>query len=400
MGYLQTVINATQECDDRKITFKDWCRKILGDFYAEMYSEEYCRRAENFFSAFVNRLTKEQIENITDEDVLEQIEKAKKALESEKIKVQTENLEYRANRRVEARHELFNEKIENAVKNLAPIEYTKNFKREYPSEATGVLCIADAHNGVEIEMKSIFNEVVNRYSPDILKARLNKLLNQVVSDKQMYIDYDNLVVFDLGDAIQSILRLSDIAKLKTGVIQSVIDYAEMISQFLNGLSEGLQIPVEYICLGGNHCELRLIEKGRNFEQENLGLVIREFVSLRLANNPNITVAPYSEFGFKQIQGNNILAIHGDYAKNDNQEISYWENYHQLSIDMLLVGHLHHKNEATTGYAVNGDREVIHVPSLVGADSFSKQCRKLARAGAKFMLFEDGAKTWEKTIYLN
>lgn len=65
-----------------------------------------------------------------------------------------------------------------------------------------------------------------------------------------------------------------------------------------------------------------------------------------------------------------------------------------------MGHFHHAEQISVGYAPNGDKEIIKVPSLVGIDTFSRKCRKLARAGAKFMLFENGAKSWEKIIYLN
>lgn len=379
------------------ISYDDWSEYLIGERF---YSTETLRRCFQFFIRYLNELENDEISNISDDAVVRSIQNAKQELITERKKLQTVNLEYNANLRSEARAEMFNEQVIEAIRNLKPIQFTKKLYKEPVLEATAVLCIADAHNGVEINMPSLFREVVNVYSPEILKARLNSLANQVIKDKERFIDYDKLIVFDLGDAIQGMLRLSDLSKLKTGVLQSAIDYAEMISQWLNFLSNELEVPIEYVCLGGNHCECRFLEKGRNWEEENLGLVIQHVINLRLQNNPNITVDPYSEFGFKTVQGVNILAIHGDDAKNDFDEISYWENYHNISIDILIMGHVHHGEQKTVGYGLTGDKEVIKVPSLVGVDSFSKKCRKLARAGAKFMLFEDGSKTWEKTIILN
>lgn len=388
---------ATQALQDGLIDYEEWGEAVLGE---NIYSAENTRRCAKFFAQFIQNLETDEIESIDDVDKLEEIERVMEELVKERKKIQTANVEYNANLRSEARAEMFNEQVIEAIRNLKPIQFTKKLYKEPVLEATAVLCIADAHNGVEINMPSLFGEVVNVYSPEILKARLNSLANQVIKDKERFIDYDKLIVFDLGDAIQGMLRLSDLSKLKTGVLQSAIDYAEMISQWLNFLSNELEIPIEYVCLGGNHCECRFLEKGRNWEEENLGLVIQHVINLRLQNNPNITVDPYSEFGFKTVQGVNILAIHGDDAKNDFDEISYWENYHNISIDILIMGHVHHGEQKTVGYGLTGDKEVIKVPSLVGVDSFSKKCRKLARAGAKFMLFEDGSKTWEKTIILN
>ena len=65
----------------------------------------------------------------------------------------------------------------------------------------------------------------------------------------------------------------------------------------------------------------MISTGRNWESENLGKVIREFIALRLKDNQNIKVDPYSDFSFKQIEGINILAIHGDDSKKNINEIS-------------------------------------------------------------------------------
>ena len=396
-SYLSFVTRITAALNDGLIDYQQWGRAVVGE---DLYSEESTRRIAKFFSQFIQNLENDEIELIEDKDKANEIKQLLEELAKERKKIQTANVEYNANLRSEARAEMFNEQVIEAIHNLKPIKFNKKLYTESSSEATAVLCIADAHNGVEINMASLFGEVVNVYSPEILKARLNKLANQVIEDKKRLLDYDKLIVFDLGDAIQGMLRLSDLSKLRTGVLQSAIDYAEMIAQWLVFLSEELEVPIEYVCLGGNHCECRFLEKNRNWEEENLGLVIQHVIDLRLQNNPNITVAPYSEFGFKTVQGVNILAIHGDDAKNDFDEISYWENYHNISIDILIMGHVHHGEQNTVGYGLTGDKEVIKVPSLVGVDSFSKKCRKLARAGAKFMLFEDGSKTWEKTIVLN
>ena len=396
-SYLSFVTRITAALNDGLIDHQQWGRAVVGE---DLYSEESTRRIAKFFSQFIQNLENDEIELIEDKDKANEIKQLLEELAKERKKIQTANVEYNANLRSEARAEMFNEQVIEAIHNLEPIKFNKKLYTESFPEATAVLCIADAHNGVEINMASLFGEVVNVYSPEILKARLNKLANQVIEDKKRLLDYDKLIVFDLGDAIQGMLRLSDLSKLRTGVLQSAIDYAEMIAQWLVFLSEELEVPIEYVCLGGNHCECRFLEKGRNWEEENLGLVIQHVIDLRLQNNSNITVDPYSEFGFKTVQGINILAIHGDDAKNDFDEISYWENYHNISIDILIMGHVHHGEQNTVGYGLTGDKEVIKVPSLVGVDSFSKKCRKLARAGAKFMLFEDGSKTWEKTIVLN
>lgn len=396
-SYLSFSKRVTRALSNKTISYKEWAKSLLNE---NIYGEENTRRCFVFFEKFLSILENDEINNIQDENKLQEILIAKKELEKERKKIQTINLEYNQYVRDISRFELFNEKIKEAIDNMPALIFSNTMQDKFNSKQTAVLCISDAHNGVEINMQTVFNEPINIYSPDILKKRLNKLADTVIKDYKNNFNYKKLIVFDLGDGIQNILRLSDIAKLKTGVIDSVLQYAEMISQFLNKIQNELNIQIEFSCLGGNHSELRLISTGRNWESENLGKVIREFIALRLKDNQNIKVDPYSDFSFKQIEGINILAIHGDDSKKNINEISYWEQYHNITIDILLMGHFHHQEQISLGYSPTGDKEIIIVPSLIGIDEFSRKNRKLARAGAKFILFEDNNKTWEKVIYLN
>lgn len=396
-SYLSFSKRVTRALSNKTISYKEWAKSLLNE---NIYGEENTRRCFVFFEKFLSILENDEINNIQDENKLQEILIAKKELEKERKKIQTINLEYNQYVRDISRFELFNEKIKEAIDNMPALIFSNTIQDKFNSKQTAVLCISDAHNGVEINMQTVFNEPINIYSPDILKKRLNKLADTVIKDYKNNFNYKKLIVFDLGDGIQNILRLSDIAKLKTGVIDSVLQYAEMISQFLNKIQNELNIQIEFSCLGGNHSELRLISTGRNWESENLGKVIREFIALRLKDDQNIKVDLYSDFSFKQIEGINILAIHGSDSKKNINEISYWEQYHNITIDILLMGHFHHQEQISLGYSPTGDKEIIIVPSLIGIDEFSRKNRKLARAGAKFILFEDNNKTWEKVIYLN
>ena len=396
-SYLSFSKRVTRALSNKTISYKEWAKSLLNE---NIYGEENTRRCFVFFEKFLSILENDEINNIQDENKLQEILIAKKELEKERKKIQTINLEYNQYVRDISRFELFNEKIKEAIDNMPALIFSNTIQDKFNSKQTAVLCISDAHNGVEINMQTVFNEPINSYSTDILKKRLNKLADTVIKDYKNNFNYKKLIVFDLGDGIQNILRLSDIAKLKTGVIDSVLQYAEMISQFLNKIQNELNIQIEFSCLGGNHSELRLISTGRNWESENLGKVIREFIALRLKDNQNIKVDPYSDFSLKKIESINILAIHGDDSKKNINEISYWEQYHNITIDILLMGHFHHQEQISLGYSPTGDKEIIIVPSLIGIDEFSRKNRKLARAGAKFILFEDNNKTWEKVIYLN
>ncbi len=360
-----------------------------------------CRKDESsyrkWYKAYIEGYRDAQ--NLQTNGGTDKLEALKLKAEMLKKQAQTERLETNKWLRENARKELLYERMCDIIKDLPPIEFTKGqFKTK--GRSTGLLCIADAHNGININMTTVSGDTVNVYSPEILKERLDKLLNMVVVDAERYFSYDKLVVFDLGDAIQNILRMSDIAKLKMGVLESVMDYANTISHWLVELSERLKVNIDYYCLGGNHAEMRLLEAKKNFPNENLGMVIREFIALRLQNNSHITVAPFTETAYAEIEGVHVLAYHGEDSKKDDMEITFWENYHNISIDILIEGHLHHHEQQAVGYSSTGDKEVIKVPSLMGVDVYSKKIRKMSRAGAKFLLFEDNQKTFERTYVLN
>ena len=130
-------------------------------------------------------------------------------------------------------------------------------------------------------------------------------------------------------------------------------------------------------------------------------VIVEFVRLRLKDIDTITVAPYGDCQFETIQNTNVLMYHGDDSKSDAEEMAFWEDYHDIDIDVLIMGHKHHKETQGVGYGMYGDKEVVHVNSLVGADTYSKKLRKISKAGAEFLVFEFGqGMTWRTTYYLN
>ena len=403
MRKIETTRQATELLDAKVIGYQEWAARVLGEDYRDVYSDEYLRRAARIFSIFINRAGNDEDGMADDKDVevLQQLREARVGLEKERLKIRTENLEYAANKREVARHDMLNEEIIAAINRLEPIKFSRKFEPAPIREQVGVLCIGDEHYGTIIDMESLFGEKVNVYNPDVFKARMEKLMNDIENDFYSVSSFSRLVVFDLGDSIQGIIHMSDLMKLKAGIIDCSMEYAEYISQWLVELSERLQVPIEYIAVGGNHSQIRSlnIKKG-DLPEDNIARIITQIVRLRLDNNPNIEVAPYAECGFKTIQGVNILAYHGDDTKDVVREIAFFEDYHKIDIDILLLGHFHHLEQQSVGIGLNTEKEVIKCPSIVGVDDYSKRCRKLSRAGALLMLFEDEQKTWVKKYILN
>lgn len=338
----------------------------------------------------------DKIDDDIEYDKIDELTLLKEEIAKERKKIQTVNLEYNANIRAEARTELFNEMVIEAIDRLKPLKEIKLSKLSQTTNRHGLLVISDEHYGKEFRLHGLNGEVVNEYSPQVFKQRMWDIINQMKHD---YIKYDKLTIFDLGDNIEGILRMSGLQKLKVGVIDSAIEYAEFLANWLVELASVLNCQIEYNLTGGNHDLLRLLTNKKDFDEENIAKLIHKFISLRLKDEENIKIAPYTDVIYKDFYGIKVMGYHGE-SKNLKQDIEFFENYYNVDIDVIITGHLHRNSQETIGFASKGDREIIRVPSIVGVDGYSKSIRKSSRAGAKFFVFSDYGKELEKTYFLN
>lgn len=343
----------------------------------------------------------QKAKNMSSDAQLEKINAKIEQLQEERRKLQVINREHNEYIRANADNKLFNDLILDAINNLKPIEVkSTNYNPSNMFDDKACLFLGDAHYGKEFELVGLFGEVINKYSPDIYKARMWRLLSEIDNDAYN-MGYEELHIFDCGDCIDGILRTgTSLRKLKVGVIDSILEYAEFMSNWLVEAQNRLQCKIVYHLTGGNHDMLRLLGQTKDFDDENVGKLIHGFIDLRLKNNDNIIVSSYDQAIFENVNGVNILCYHGD-GKDMEKDINFFENYYKVNVDMLVGAHLHHKYEESIGEADVGNKDIIRVPSICGTDDFAKKCRKHSRAGAKFIIInKDKGKTWEKSIWLN
>jgi len=349
------------------------------------------------------------------EEFLKKMREEKEALYLERKKLQRINQEYQANLRRLADYQLYKEMWIEAIENEEPIRIVHNESTTsqlgYAIERTGVLCISDEHYGKIVELKGLDGEVVNSYSPDIFEARMWKLLADFERDYNENVLIDKIIILDLGDCIEGILRCDKtLRSLKTGVVESANRYANFMAAWLCEFYNRLGIPVEYNLCGGNHDVLRILGEKKKFDDENIAkdicdkvhdkVEISKLITARdTGETPQIYVCDYADVVFKSVYGVGILGYHGD-SKDWKTDIEFFENYYQVGIDILVSGHLHRNSQETIGYGFLGDRELIRVPSIIGADDYSKSIRKLSRAGAYYMTFTPNGKEWSRTYFLN
>lgn len=404
-SYLSYAKRLTSALEDKIINYKEYGDLLLG--VDNNYSNENIRKFSYCFKKVLKKI--DENTTLTNVDLIGELENQRFETLKERKKLQSINLEYQRNAREEGRFELFLEMIKDAVNNLEPIEIKPIAYTKQPNEITGVLFVADAHYGRDLEMKGLFDEVVNVYNPKEFETRMWSLLNQMANDNY-FMTIDKLDIIDAGDNIEGILRVGESLKnLKTGVVDSVIQYAEFMAKWIIECQNRLKIPVSYRLTGGNHDILRLLNSKPNFEEENVGKFIYNHINLRVENSKlkaqlkkeelHIEIKPYNDVLYQNYYGMNVLVYHGE-GKNMKEDIEFFENYYNIDVDILVGGHLHRGSAETIGIGYMGDREIIRVPSICGSDTYSKKIRKLARAGAKIMTFTEDGKGWEKNYYLN
>ena len=303
-----------------------------------------------------------------DEEYFKELQLQKRELEKAKVKLQTEKLEYSRWLREEARDELITEKICDAITSLSPVNIPDYIKPKHNSRGF-VLVYGDEHFGVEYELKGLFGDIINSYSPEIFKRRMWHLLNQTIEIIQKE-NIDTLHVFNMGDFNDGILRVSQLMKLRYGVVDGTIEYANFISNWLNELTK--YVRVKYQSVNGNHSELRMIGQPKNtFTEDNMGKIVSEFVKTRLKNNPNFSyIENPTGFIYAQVACNTILGIHGE-VKNMKIAIDDFSRIYNVPIQYLLAGHLHHNKTEEIGI----NSEVINVGSIIGVDDYSLSLRK-------------------------
>lgn len=368
-----------------------------------MNDELGCDKGESTYRkdwAAFQRIFNANIDKLVGESAcIDDIRAEMRNLQKERKKLQTEKLEYNRWLREEARDELIVEHICEAIKSLPPLDIPnvlpENLVGRIHGEREGCLLIADPHYGVDLKITGLFGEVINEYSPEIFESRMWNLLTQVVDicEKE---GFSSLNVYDLGDEIDGLLRVSQLFKLRYGVIESTVRYGRFITEWLNELSKHIHVKYQMV-KDSNHCQLRMLNQPKNtFKDENMSYIIAEKLIDRLENNPNFEfIQNPTGYIFDNLAGYNVLGIHGETNKLE-QAIKDFSKTYGVTIDFLVGGHKHHQDSQNIGI----QSDVIGAPSIIGVDDYALSLHKTSDPGATlFVLEKNKGKVLEYNIKL-
>lgn len=363
----------------------DWS-EIIDKYNLPIHYDTLRKASQTIFgNIFVMEYFKEKknMKEDTQTCYLDELKQTKIDLQKERQKVRDEKLEYNRWIREQARDELICENLCEAINSIKPLNMPDLKINKLPNKKEAILCFADTHYGCEFTIKGLFGEILNEYSPEIFEKRMYELFGNImeaIKEKNL----TNIKIFSLGDELDGILRVSQLQKLRYGIVESTIKYSEFICNWLNELSK--YVFIDFYAVQGNHTELRLISQPKGtFVKENMSFIINEFIKERLKNNQNFKFH-MNENGliFDNICGYNILGIHGE-VKNMDAAIRQFTNTYNVMIDILVAGHKHHYAAETIGV----NREIINVPSIVGIDDYSISLGKTSNPGALMFILEEG-----------
>ena len=329
-----------------------------------------------------------------DNETIKKMDDLKRDIQKERIKLNTTRVEYNKWLRENARDELIVEEICKSISNLSPLEKPAYIQNKYSTKEY-CLVFGDEHYGTEFELTDLLGNIINSYSPEIFEKRMWDLFYQVI-DIIKKEDINILNVYSMGDFSDGCLRVSQLMKLRYGVIDGTIKYANFISNWLNELTK--YVRIRFQMTDGNHTELRMLGQPKGtFVEDNMGKIVKEFIKIRLEDNNNFTfIENPTGYIYDNLAGNVILGIHGE-TRSLEKTLKDLSAIYNTQIKYLFAGHLHHSKLEEIGI----NSEVINIPSIIGIDPYALSLNKASNASAKLFIFEEGkGRTCEYTFKLN
>lgn len=349
-----------------------------GNAYNESEVRKRCYGAKRILEL----LDKENIDNITDEKVLKELELKKVELQKERIKLQTTKIELNRNLRIDSRFELLYENIKDAIQVLE----VPQFEPIQPStkEKEYVMIFSDVHYG------STFKSITNEYSRQETINRFNKLLGEIIEYIKLN-KVNKLKIVNGGDSLQGMLRITDIKMNDIPVVDALVEFSKLMINFLNDLSKYCYIEYYHVN-SANHTELRLLNtKAGQMAVEDMEKIIVNYISDSLINNDRIFIN--TEFKEDNVQFKildyNIIAMHGHQLNNVKTALRDLSEKYDKPFDYLILGHYHYGVEMSVGERKGYSKEVLVCPSVVGTCPYADKLMVGGKAMAKIHMFEEG-----------
>lgn len=365
------------------LTIGGW-QKVADILNAELglnYSESAYRKPHNYYKSIQSEFESNEASKL---GILTELEESriKSQVEIQKLKDLTNR--YKSYIRDHARFDSVFDAIVDAIRTeiklsdpVAPLQKVKSQDRQ------PIAFIADAHDGAEFDIKGLFGESLNKYSPEIFEQRMWKYAEEIIAiaNKEKLYSWK---IMDLGDSVEGILRISSLNFLRYGSSEAAVHYAKFMAKWLKYLSRFIYI--DFYAVPGNHDDLRLLTaKKGDFPNETVSIFINEIIKASLADNPNVTIieSQNKKIFVRLFDKYSILATHGE-ERDQISSLQDYQDFYGVTINYLFGAHKHFMSTTEAGF----DKMVIRVRSIVGVNNFAEFLIKSANPGANIFIFED------------
>ena len=275
---------------------------ILNELLGTEYTESKFRKQ---FQAF-NKMLNANRGKFTDSDEqIKEIEVQKRELERKKIQFRDERNAWQKQNYADARVEEKLDKLEDELTSLGKTNFDTHNTISIDSDNDMLIILSDLHIG------QTFDSIFGKYNTDIAKDRLNQLLNEVLSIRDLHNSRKCYVSLQ-GDLISGNIHKSIQVTNRENVIEQVKNATELVSSFCYELSLHFE-NVFLSNVSGNHT--RIERKEDAIHDERLDDIISWAVELSLKHIDNFHVLHRNiDTGIADIdiRGKSYIAVHGDY----------------------------------------------------------------------------------------
>ena len=279
------------------------CRDDEDEYYSSSAYRKPYQQAKRFYEAGV-------FSKFDEDDYAEKLNDQKRELEKAKVAYRDERNGWNKQNRIEARIE---EKMDNLERELREIGKS-NFKVDdsylySDGDNSLIVMLSDLHTG------QTFNSPFGQYNTDILRDRLQQLLNKVVEIGERHESVMVNVVL-LGDQISGNIHNTIQVSNRENVIEQVKIAAEVITWFCVELARYFEFVHVYEC-AGNHSRL-VSNKELAIHDERLDNLITWIVKQMTSHINGIRVHDDghekidSGISAFELYGKEYVAVHGDY----------------------------------------------------------------------------------------
>lgn len=357
--------NVCNDIDDKVNGLNSYDWSDICDKHGLLYNPDTLRKASTGIFGATSRVEYERLKN-NNQNTNDDIDKKLYELKQERIKLQTANIERNRIDRAETRQQAFYEYVGAVaqslpIPNFSPLQIsTRSVPEEY------VMTITDIHYG------AVFTSENNRYSPEIVKGRLEELAGRTIEFIQRN-NVSKLHIVNCGDSIQGILRMSDLQINDSTVVKSTVEISRLIASFITSISKYAEI--KYYHVGqANHSQLRpLGSKANQLMNEDLEYLIGNYINDLCKDNSRINVIlsnegkGYIEFN---VLGYDFIAMHGHQVKDIKNALKNLSMLKGNFYDYLLLGHFHGGQTFTNTETKYSNAETLIAPSFIGSDPYS------------------------------